>query len=254
MKVKQDPNPIIICRSCGADYSAALPNCPYCGTMNLPAAEDAYMNKLEHMRGNLEGLGGLAGQQTRTGLRSMHKKILLAAVFLFVAVAVFYGVHLYRARAEAQREKEEILWQREAFAEMDAYYASGDYESLLLFYSDAQDARHHVWQYKHREFCDFLMLIEYAQYSLREIAADSEDAAWLLRDELYLYQLEDLRKLSEEERAILERLRAPLLEDLNARFHLTEDELSGFRKALARDGMISYADCKQFLEERGAKR
>ena len=117
MKVKQDPNPIIICRSCGADYSAALPNCPYCDTMNLPAAEDAYMNKLEHMRGNLEGLGGLAGQQTRTGLRSMHKKILLAAVFLFVAVAVFYGVHLYQARAEAQREKEEMCAQQKKEAE-----------------------------------------------------------------------------------------------------------------------------------------
>ena len=254
MKVKQDPNPIIICRSCGADYSAALPNCPYCGTMNLPAAEDAYMNKLEHLRGNLEGLGGLAGQQTRTGLRSMHKKILLAAVFLFVAVAVFYGIHLYRARAEAQRERDEILWQREAFAQMDAYYAAGDYESLLQFYCDAQDAEHRVWQYKHRDLCEYLLLIENAQYSLREVEAGFDDLAWLLRDELSLYRLENLQQLSDEERAVLDRLRAPLLEDLDARFHLTEDEIDGFRKTLARDGMLFYSDCEQFLKDREAKK
>ena len=36
----------VICKSCGADYAADLPNCPYCGTMNLPAAEDAYMDSL----------------------------------------------------------------------------------------------------------------------------------------------------------------------------------------------------------------
>ena len=254
MQVKHDQDPVIICRSCGADYSADLPNCPYCGTMNLPAAESAYMSKLEHMRSNLEGLGVLAGQQTRKDFRSLRKKLLLAAVFLCLIVAVIYGVHFRRVRAEAEWEKAEILWQRDAFSKMDEYYASGDYESLLQFYYDAQDAGHHVWQYKRREFCEFLMRIENAQFALREVEAGSDDQAWLLYNELYLYHLEDLHKLSEEERAVLEQLRSPLLEDLDARFHLTDDELSVFRKTLARDGMISYADCESFLEGGGTKK
>ena len=33
---------------------------------------------------------------------------------------------------------------------------------------------------------------------------------------------------------------------------MTEDEISTFRKVIARDGWLSYEDCKRFLEERGA--
>ena len=252
MQVKQDHNPVIICRSCGADYSAKLPNCPYCGTMNLPAAEQAYMNKLENMRSDLEGLGGLAGRQAKKGFRSMRRKMLIAAMLLCLAAALLYGLHLRREKAETQREKAEFLWQRTAFAEMDAYYASGDYESLLQLYYDAQDAGHHVWQYRHSSFCEFLMKIEIAKYSLREYEAGDGDLVCLLRDELHLYQLEDLPTLGMEERAELDRLRSPLLEDLDARFHLTEDEIFTFRKVIARDGWLSYEDCKRFLEERGA--
>ena len=181
MQVKQDHNPVIICRSCGADYSAKLPNCPYCGTMNLPAAEQAYMNKLENMRSDLEGLGGLAGRQAKKGFRSMRRKLLIAAMLLCLAAALLYGLHLRREKAETQREKAEFLWQRTAFAEMDAYYASGDYESLLQLYYDAQDAGHHVWQYRHSSFCEFLMKIEIAKYSLREYEAGDGDLVCLLR-------------------------------------------------------------------------
>ena len=251
MQVKQDHNPVIICRSCGADYSAKLPNCPYCGTMNLPAAEQAYMNKLENMRSDLEGLGGLAGRQAKKGFRSMRRKMLIAAMLLCLAAALLYGLHLRREKAETQREKAEFLWQRTAFAEMDAYYASGDYESLLQLYYDAQDAGHYVWQYKRRDFCEFLMNIETARYALEEYNAGAGELDWLFFHEIRLYQLEYLPALSEEDRATLDRLRAPLLEDLDARFHLTQEELAGFRKILARDGFVSYTECSQFLKERG---
>lgn len=254
MQVKQDHKAIVICRSCGADYSAALPNCPYCGTMNLPAAESAYMGKLEHMRSNLEGLGALADSKTRKGFRALRRKLLLAAVFLVLVTGVIYGVSLHRSRVEAQKEKGEILWQRDAFAQMDEFYAAGDYESLLLFYFDAQDAGHHVWQYKHRDFCEFLMDIETARYSLEEYEAGAEDLAWLFSREIRLYRMEYLPALSEEDRATLDRLRAPLLEDLDARFHLTEEELAGFRKTLARDSFVSYEECSHFLKERGMEK
>lgn len=251
MQVEQAHNSIVICRSCGADYSADLPNCPYCGTMNLPAAESAYMGKLEHMRSNLENLGTLAGSKAKKGFRSLRRKSLLAAVFLLLVVGVIYGISLHRDRVEAQREKEEVLWQRGAFARMDECYAAGDYESLLLLYFDAQDAGHYVWQYKRRDFCEFLMNIETARYALEEYNAGAGELDWLFFHEIRLYQLEYLPALSEEDRATLDRLRAPLLEDLDARFHLTQEELAGFRKILARDGFVSYTECSQFLKERG---
>ena len=42
---KQNPKKenTVSCKSCGASFSADLPNCPYCGTMNLSGAEKDYM-------------------------------------------------------------------------------------------------------------------------------------------------------------------------------------------------------------------
>ena len=69
----------VICRSCSAEYDASIPNCPYCGTMNLPAAETAYMNKLEGIRGNLEALQSLGKTETRAHMGRLSKKVLIAA-------------------------------------------------------------------------------------------------------------------------------------------------------------------------------
>ncbi|MBQ9248914.1 MAG: hypothetical protein IJ179_00930 [Oscillospiraceae bacterium] len=251
MQPDHEKNRIIVCRSCGADYSADLANCPYCGTMNLPAAETEYMGKLEHMRNDLEGLGGLAGRETKRGFRSMRRKLLLGAVLLALVTGVLYGVHVYRDRADSRKAKEEYLWQREAFAQMDAYYTAGDYESLLACYLEAQEAEHQVWQYKHSTFCDYLQDIAAAQTALREFEDGYDDPEWLFREEVSLYRLEYLRNLSEEERGALQELRAPLLEDFEERFQLTEEELTPFRRMLEKDGYIPFSECERFLKERG---
>ena len=251
MHTEPESDSIIICRSCGADYAAELPNCPYCGTMNLPAAETAYMKKLEHMRHGLEDLEGLAGREAKKGFRTMRRNIGLAAVLLLFVTALIFGIHIYQARAESRKEREEYLWQREAFAAMDEYYASGDYASLLAFYREAQDSGHHLWQYKHSAFCSFLITIEDAQRTLSDYEAGQADPVWLFREEISLYGLDYLNPLSREELEILTWLRSPLLEDFEARFPLTEEELSDFRKILSKGGYISYAECEQFLEEKG---
>ena len=57
--------------------------------------------------------------------------------------------------------------------------------------------------------------------------------------------------LSEEERALLDELRQPLLKDFTERFPLTEEELEQFRRTLARDGFVPIKTCEQFFTERG---
>ncbi len=45
---------MIACRSCGAQFDAALVRCPYCGTAYAPAEENEYMGQLEDIRTDLE--------------------------------------------------------------------------------------------------------------------------------------------------------------------------------------------------------
>ena len=216
----------VSCRTCGAEFDATMPNCPYCGTMYLPAAETAYMNKLEGIRGDLAGLGALRKKETRAHAGRLSKKLLTAAAILLLAVAAVLVVRLIRERKEAAFEQAEYLWQREGFARMDEYYDAGAYEDLVAFYDQAADEGHQVWQYRHWNFCEFYDLILTAR-------------------------LEYMNDLSPEERTMLDELRQPLLADFNERFPLTEAELDEFRRVLARDGFVPIKTCEQFFTERG---
>lgn len=240
----------LICRSCGAAFAAELPACPYCGTMNLPAAEKEYMNRLEDVRSDLEELSGLAGREAGRRTRALLKKLLTAAAALVLILFAVLGYNSYQARAEAEKEKAEYLWQREAFAEMDRLYSAGDYDALLDMYFKAGAEGHQVWDYAHRDFCEYLSVLSNAQYLLAQIENGMGDRVLLFQTELLLYRLERLVSLSAGERQMLEEMRAPLLEDLQSRFHLSEEELSALRRTLDREDYLSYSDCEAFLKDR----
>jgi len=241
----------VSCRTCGAEFDATMPNCPYCGTMYLPAAETAYMNKLEGIRGDLAGLGALRKKETRAHAGRLSKKLLTAAAILLLAVAAVLVVRLIQERKEAALEQAEYLWQREGFARMDEFYDAEAYEDLVAFYDQAADEGHRVWQYRHRSFCEYYDLILAAQSSLQ--AGEAGGRLYLFYDEIKLYRLEYMSDLSEEERALLDELRQPLLKDFTERFPLTEAELDQFRRTLARDGFVSLDACERFFKERGWK-
>jgi len=251
IRTKDEKRKTVSCRTCGAQFDAALPNCPYCGTMYLPAAETAYMNKLEGIRGNLEGLGALGKKETKAHLGRLSKKLLIAGAALAVIVIAVVAVLLHKERREAAQEQAEFLWQREGFARMDEYYDAGAYEDLIAFYDQAADEGHQVWQYRHWNFCEFYDLILTAQNSLQAWKAEGGSRLYLFYDEIKLYRLEYMNDLSLEERTMLDELRQPLLADFNERFPLTEAELDEFRRVLARDGFVPIKTCEQFFTERG---
>ena len=144
---KNDLKRMVLCRSCGAEYPADIANCPYCGTMNLPAAETEYLGRLEGIRGDLEQLESLTGRKTKTHLRKLHRNLLIGAAILALIIAAAAVARTNRERTEA--EKSEYLWQREAFQKMDEAYAAGDYDALVAMYAEASAAGHRVYSYKH---------------------------------------------------------------------------------------------------------
>ena len=152
---KNDLKRMVLCRSCGAEYPADIANCPYCGTMNLPAAETEYLGRLEGIRGDLEQLESLTGRKTKTHLRKLHRNLLIGAAILALIIAAAAAARINRERKEAENEKIEYLWQREAFQQMDEAYAAGDYDMLVMMYDEAFAAGHRVYSYRHGRFCDF---------------------------------------------------------------------------------------------------
>lgn len=241
----------LICPSCGAEFPADIPNCPYCGRMNAPAAETEYMQHMENIRADLEKLGERTGQESRKHVRSLKKKLAVAVLILALAVAVGFGTSQNRRKAEAEKEKAEYLWQREAFAEMDEYYAAGDYAGLAALYAEASDAGHRPYRYRHSGFCEYLLEVQGTARALEEYERWGGAPSSLFYREISLYALEYTERINDEERQVLEQMRAPLLKDFEERFHLSEDEMAPFLKMLKEQGYIPYAECERFLKEKG---
>ena len=241
---------ILNCKNCGADFDSSLPNCPYCGRMNLPAAEREYMAKLENIRGDLEDLSSLAGKKVKAHSQKLGRKLLIAAAAVILIASVILIIRSVRDREDAVKSKEEYIWQRDAFAQMDDLYAEGDWESLAETYRSAMNAGHSVWQYKHGRFCDFLLQIERVRMSLLEYDGEYDSDAFLFSDEIELYELDYLTNISDEERALLEDMRAPLIKDFEQRFGLSDEELAYFMDFLRKDGFVPFAECERFIKGR----
>lgn len=242
----------VICHTCGADYPAALPNCPYCGTANEPAAEARYMNSLEDIRKNMAALESTPSVGVRHHFRRLWKRLFLVIIAVLLIIAVALVVHLNEERQENQNNKAEYLWQHEHFAEMEELYRAGSYEELARYYIEASEAGHQVYQFRHHVFCDHLVYIMNARECLEEYNTWEPDSPLsLFMAELYLYRLDSVKGLSEEEHNTLDHLQRDLLTDFEERFRLSAEELDPLLQKLKADDWLSYSDCEKLLLEKG---
>ena len=243
----------VLCRSCGAEYPADSASGPYCGTMNLPAAETEYLDRLEGIRDNLEELGSLTDRKAKSHLRKLQRNLLIGAVILALLITTAVIVRTNSEKAEAEKEKNEYLWQREAFQRLDEAYEAGDYDLLAAMYAEASKAGHRVHSYKHARFCDALMELAAAAEAQQEYEThgDPNWLPWLFRDEISLLTFESRPNLSVEELDVLIVKRAPLLVDFENRFPISEEEKDAFLQKLKKDGFVPIAECEKFLKEKG---
>ncbi len=241
----------VICRSCGADYSDALSVCPYCGSMNLPAAEAEYMDRLEGIRENMEQLGSQPAADAKKHFHRTRRTVLIIACILAAIIMAHFIFSAVQDRKETEFQKQEILWQRDAFPAMEELYLAGDYDGLLSACQEAEQAGHHLYQFKYRDFCYCLEDLQQAQDSLDQYLDGSGSLEAVFYDEIQLYRFDSLPLLSEADRAVLEKLREPFLEDLHTRFLLSEEDLSRFLPVIRQNGYLPFSECEEYLKGKG---
>ena len=101
----------MFCSNCGAELKESDVTCPYCGMLQPAAAESEYMQKLEHLKQDVQNLKAVPTKEYTRELR--HQGIFTAKIVLIIfciflllfvtGVSVFYGSS-YLEKKELRKE------------------------------------------------------------------------------------------------------------------------------------------------------
>lgn len=261
---------IIICPSCGGSYGEDLAKCPYCGTLNLPGAEQEYMDKLGDLRDDMEKLEQVPVQELKEAVKesgAFLKKV-FSRIFLIAVILVLFLGGLFAFRklvlermiyGEPVDEKEELLWQQENFSRLDALYEQGAYGELVKAYQEAVEEGHVLWKWKHSEFCNIYGAIEDGEQYLQEMSKLQENEKYhkntcslLLYNEWKIFGMTYNRELSDEEREILTERGEALLEDFQTRWGFDGEYRENYeemKQDLTDNGVVSFKKVEKFVKE-----
>ena len=254
----------VICQSCGASFAASESACPYCGTTYIPAAQRRYMEKLRDVRKDLEDLEDYGDAETtkeiaRSGMRAGRILIIaLCAIALIAAAGVFY------ARSRRTDDRKEYHWKRETWPKWQALYEEEDYDTLADEYLKAQDEDHEAWEWDHASFVHRYMVIRDAENTLAYYKKErgTYDASYDLKELLNaywtLYGTAYDETMSEADRQKIENLAAPVMEEIEPMFPMTEEERTAFEEDIRKHAAyVGYDLCEQYIkthaEELGIK-
>lgn len=219
---------VYTCKSCGAAFRADLPNCPYCGTANPKAAEDAYMIKMQGINRRLgkvpQETTKAVGEEIRESTHLLKIVAIIVGIIVAAGFAVFGVVHV----REVRQEKADYEWSLEAYPKMDAAYESGDYDLMLDLYSEALNEGHSVYSWKHDEFANRLMNL----YLIEDLLDQEEkgtvlkqnDYEYLFRQEEELAAIDSNKELTSADKAYIKEQAGKCVEDYKKRFPITEEQ------------------------------
>jgi len=139
------------CPNCGADCDAALPRCPYCGTLMAEGAEREYMEKLHDLREDMAALGHVPGKAVKSQLRQQGKRLRRVALVVLLAAAALALLFFWQERRWQRDHTADYIWQHENYPYMTELYERGDFEALRDFIFTAMDEDKPVWDWEYSD-------------------------------------------------------------------------------------------------------
>lgn len=244
----------IICKSCAAEIDETEPKCPYCGTMNMKGAEAEYMEKLEKVREDMDGLDHVHAEVSEKIAKKRRKffKVLFIVAGIYIAFQVI-GNSLVQ-RMEDKRDREEMYWRLENYPIMNDMYDRGEYEEMYAYYLKGQEEGGDMYTWTHKEFCEAYRELLQVREILEAEQAGEELSAFdyenLLHAEARLLAVEYNETMSEEEKEDFFALAEKELEDYNTRWGMDEETKEWIKAELQNNyGYLSYDFCGEYVEK-----
>ena len=150
------------CGNCGGEITEKDAYCPYCGVMNVRAAETEYMEKLEDIRENTEKLGDEGGRHTKKEVRRVGR--LAVIIFAIVAVLVL-GLFVFSWAMDhffygnGRDARDEAAFKEKYFPKLEELYASGDMDATCDYLNEigGEDGAEVLQMWPHYKYISYYM-------------------------------------------------------------------------------------------------
>ena len=251
------------CGNCGGEITDKDAYCPYCGVMNVRAAETEYMEKLEDIRENTEKLGDEGGRHTKKEVRRVGR--LAVIIFAIVAVLVL-GLFVFSWAMDhffygnGRDARDEAAFKEKYFPKLEELYASGDMDATCDYLNEigGEDGAEVLQMWPHYKYISY-----YMDYKIVHAIPGTEldNDFWNLKYGEVLYAGIELiyqagyfgqKNMSAEETKKVKKYASEAEDIFSEYFSLDKSELDEiYRNCTDEDGYVYYTKIQEWAKKTG---
>ena len=251
------------CGNCGGEITEKDAYCPYCGVMNVRAAETEYMEKLEDIRENTEKLGDEGGRHTKKEVRRVGR--LAVIIFAIVAVLVL-GLFVFSWAMDhffygnGRDARDEAAFKEKYFPKLEELYASGDMDATCDYLNEigGEDGAEVLQMWPHYKYISY-----YMDYKIVHAIPGTEldNDFWNLKYDEVLYAGIELiyqagyfgqKNMSAEETEKVKEYASEAEDIFSEYFSLDKSELDEiYRNCTDEDGYVYYTKIQEWAKKTG---
>ncbi|MBR7088723.1 MAG: hypothetical protein IKI38_05140 [Mogibacterium sp.] len=251
------------CGNCGGEITDKDAYCPYCGVMNVRAAETEYMEKLEDIRENTEKLGDEGGRHTKKEVRRVGR--LAVIIFAIVAVLVL-GLFVFSWAMDhffygnGRDARDEAAFKEKYFPKLEELYASGDMDATCDYLNEigGEDGAEVLQMWPHYKYISY-----YMDYKIVHAIPGTEldNDFWNLKYDEVLYAGIELiyqagyfgqKNMSAEETEKVKKYASEAEDIFSEYFSLDKSELDEiYRNCTDEDGYVYYTKIQEWAKKTG---
>ena len=251
------------CGNCGGEITDKDAYCPYCGVMNVRAAETEYMEKLEDIRENTEKLGDEGGRHTKKEVRRVGR--LAVIIFAIVAVLVL-GLFVFSWAMDhffygnGRDARDEAAFKEKYFPKLEELYASGDMDATCDYLNEigGEDGAEVLQMWPHYKYISY-----YMDYKIVHAIPGTEldNDFWNLKYDEVLYAGIELiyqagyfgqKNMSAEETEKVKKYASEAEDIFSEYFSLDKSELDEiYRNCTDEEGYVYYMKIQEWAKKTG---
>lgn len=259
------------CENCGAELADHEPRCSHCGAFQYPGAEKEYWSKVRKIHHDLKDLEEVPKEayesEVRGHVRKLGIRLGIGTAVLAAAISGWMIYSHYKGEKALEAQRAQLVWQKEQFPRLDAWYAQGDYDAILEFERQIyeEDSPYHIWNWEHAafvagydEYCqgkDAGRILKNQEEKSRKEERRKMEDVWLeglLYSSMSLKCRLDSRELylyTEDEVKLLREYQEELWKLTGEIFELTDEELEDIWSEVSSDGIVSYKACQTYVKK-----